>query len=62
MMWCATLQRCLEIRLEEHAPILNSEIGRLVYRKYKSVVVNIVQLGNFLLRNWNLLTVNYIFE
>ena len=21
MMWCATLQRCLELRLEEHAPI-----------------------------------------
>ncbi len=56
-MWCATLQRCLELRLEEHAPILHSETGRQVFRKYKNVLVNIVQLGNNHLRSWALLNV-----
>jgi hypothetical protein len=56
-MWCATLQRCLELRLEEHAPILHSETGRQVFRKYKNVLVNIVQLGNYHLRSWTLLSV-----
>ena len=59
-MWCSTLQRCLEIRLEEHAPILHSETGKQVFRKYKNLVVTIVQLGNNLLRNWTLMTVNSI--
>lgn len=58
MMWCATLQRCLELRLEEHAPILHSETGRQVFRKYKNVLVNIVQLGNYHLRSWTLLSVH----
>lgn len=57
MMWCATLQRCLELRLEEHAPILHSETGRQVFRKYKNLLVTIVQLGNNLLRSWTLLSV-----
>jgi hypothetical protein len=57
MMWCATLQRCLELRLEEHAPILHSETGRQVFRKYKNVLTTIVQLGNNHLRNWALLNV-----
>lgn len=56
-MWCATLQRCLELRLEEHAPILHSETGRQVFRKYKNLLVTIVQLGNNLLRSWSLLSV-----
>ena len=57
MMWCAMLQRCLDLRMEEHAPILNSEIGRQVYRKYKGLLQGIVQVGTNLLRCWNLLSV-----
>lgn len=61
MMWCATLQRCLDLRMEEHAPILNtSEVGRQVYRKYKSLLHSIVQLGTNLLRSWNLLSVRSV--
>ncbi len=60
-MWCATLQRCLEIRLEEHAPILHSETGRQVFRKYKNLLVTIVALGNNLLRTWTLLSVSLTF-
>lgn len=56
-MWCASLQRCLELRLEEHAPILHSETGRQVFRKYKNLLVTIVQLGNNHLRSWTLLSV-----
>lgn len=51
------MHRCLELRMEEHAPILNSEIGRQVYRKYKGLLLNIVQLGTQFLRSWNLLSV-----
>lgn len=57
MMWFSTLQRCLELRLEEHAPILNSDLGRQVFRRYKNLLVNIVQLGSHILRSWILLSV-----
>ena len=56
-MWCCTLQRCLEQRLYEHAPILNSELGRDVTRKCKSLLLSLAQIGVSLLRTWRIMSV-----
>ena len=57
IMWCCTLQRCLEQRLYEHAPILNSELGRDVTRKCKSLLLSLAQIGVSLLRTWRIMSV-----
>jgi hypothetical protein len=57
-MWCCTLQKCLEQRLYEHAPILNSDLGRDVTRKCKNLLLSIAQIGVNLLRSWNILSVS----
>lgn len=57
MMWFATIQRCLEQRIEEHAPILNSGIGSQVLRRHNQLMAQITHFGHNLLQNWNLMTV-----
>ena len=56
-MWCTTMQRNLQQRMEEHAAILNSATGGQVMRRYNQLMAYITQLGNNILRSWNLLTV-----
>jgi len=56
-MWCAMMQRNLQQRMEEHASILNCAIGGQVMRRYNQLMAHISQLGNNVLRTWNLLSV-----
>ena len=58
IMWCYTLQRSLEQRIYDHAPILKSPLGAEVTRKCKNILLSIVQYGMNLLGNWATLSVN----